>query len=47
MSLLEEFLTGRRLGFRESAETEARKVDAFVILQDQLMREERDATTQD
>jgi hypothetical protein len=44
--LLEECLVRRRLGMRESVETEARKVDAFLILREQMEREERDGTTQ-
>jgi hypothetical protein len=44
--LLEEFLVRRRLGIRESLEMEARKVDAFVILQDELEREEQDGPSQ-
>ncbi len=47
MALLEEFLVRRRMGMREDAETEARKVDAFLILQEQMEREQRDATTND
>ncbi len=46
MALLEEFFVGRRLGIPDSLESEARKVDAFVILRDLMEREERDGTTQ-
>jgi hypothetical protein len=46
LALLEEFLVRRRLGMQESVETEARKVDAFLILREQMEREERDGTTQ-
>jgi hypothetical protein len=46
MVLLEEFLVRRRLGMHESVETEARKVDGFLILREQMEREERDGTTQ-
>jgi hypothetical protein len=46
LALLEEFLVRRRLGIQESLETEARKIDAFLILREQMEREERDVTTQ-
>jgi hypothetical protein len=44
MAMLEEFFVRRRLGMSESLGTEARKVDAFLILRDQVEREERDGT---
>jgi hypothetical protein len=43
---IEEFLVRRRLGIGESLETEARKVDAFLILRDRMEREEHDGTAQ-
>lgn len=46
LSLLEEFLVLRRLGLPVSLDTEARKVDAFLILKEQMEREERDVTTE-
>ena len=46
MGLLEEFFVRRRLGIPESLDTDARKVDAFLILRDQMEGEERDGTTQ-
>lgn len=46
MALLEEFFVGRRLGIADSLDSEARKVDAFVILRDLMEREERDGTSQ-
>jgi hypothetical protein len=44
--LVEEFFVRGRLGVKSSLETPARRVDAFVILQDEMEREERDGTTQ-
>jgi hypothetical protein len=46
IALLEEFFVRSRLGMPNSMETEARKIDAFVILRDLMEREERDGTTQ-
>lgn len=46
LALLEEFFIRRRLGMQESLEMEARKVDAFLILRDEIEREERDGTAQ-
>jgi hypothetical protein len=46
LALLEEFFVRKRLGVQDSLETEARKVDAFLILRDELEGEERDATSQ-
>jgi hypothetical protein len=47
LALLEEFFVRRRLGIHEPLEEmEARKVDAFLILQDEMEREERDGEAQ-
>jgi len=46
VTLLEEFFVRRRLGIADSLETEARKTDAFLILRDQMEREEKDGTAQ-
>ncbi|HEY3825829.1 MAG TPA: hypothetical protein VGL82_14795 [Bryobacteraceae bacterium] len=46
LALLEEFFVKRRLGMNDSLETEARKVDAFLILRDEMEREERDGASQ-
>lgn len=46
LGLLEEFFVRRRLGIAESLETEARKIDAFLILRDQMEREENHGTAQ-
>jgi hypothetical protein len=47
LALLEEFLVRRRLGIQELPEdTEARRVDAFLILREQMEREDRDGTAQ-
>jgi hypothetical protein len=46
LALLEEFFVRRRLGISDSIELEARKVDAFLILRDEMEREERDGETQ-
>ena len=46
LALLEEFFVRRRLGIQDSLEMEARKVDAFLILRDEMEKEERDGTTQ-
>jgi hypothetical protein len=40
LALLEEFFVRRRLGMQDSLELEARKVDAFLILRDEMEREE-------
>ncbi len=42
LALVEEFFVRRRLGIGDSMETEARRVDAFLILRDEMDREERD-----
>ena len=46
LALLEEFFVRRRLGIGDSMELEARKVDAFLILRDEMEREERDGESQ-
>ena len=46
LALLEEFSVRRRLGIGDSIELEARKVDAFLILRDEMEREERDGESQ-
>jgi hypothetical protein len=46
LGLLEEFLVRRRLGIQDSIEMDARKVDAFLILRDEMEREERDGASQ-
>ena len=44
LSLLEEFFVRRRLGMVDGMETPARKIDAFLILREEMEREERDVT---
>jgi hypothetical protein len=46
LALLEEFLVNRRMGIGITLATDARKVDAFLILKEQMEREERDVTTE-
>jgi hypothetical protein len=52
MALLEEFFVRRRLGMpgsiemKDLLEMEARKVDAFLILREEMEREERDGASQ-
>ena len=46
LALVEEFFVRRRLGIPDSLDTEARKVDAFLILRDEMEREERDGASQ-
>jgi hypothetical protein len=46
MALIEEFFVRRRLGIHDSLEMDARKVDAFLILRDEMEREERDGESQ-
>jgi hypothetical protein len=43
---VEDFLVRRRLGISSVSETEARTVDAFLILQNEMDREERDVAQQ-
>jgi hypothetical protein len=43
--LIEEFLVGRRLGMQNGLEMDARKADAFLILQAEMEREQRNGTT--
>ena len=45
LALLEEFFVRRRLGIADGMEMPARKTDAFLILRDEMEREERDATS--
>jgi hypothetical protein len=45
LSLVEEFLVKRRLGIQDSVDLPARKVDAFLILKDEMEREDRDVKT--
>lgn len=45
LALLDEFFVSRALGIPTSAQTPARTVDAFLVLREQLDREERDGTT--
>jgi hypothetical protein len=48
LGLVEEFFVRRRLGFENSTgieTTAARKVDAFLILRDEMEREEWDVKT--
>lgn len=47
LALLEEFFVRQQLGMQESTETEARKIDAFLILRGEMEREKRDGTTHD
>ena len=46
LALVEEFFVRRRLGMEYSVGMEARKVDAFLILRDEMEREERDGEAQ-
>jgi|GEM_PF-556552 len=46
LALVEEFFVRRRLGIQDSLDMEARKVDAFLILRDEMEREERDGASQ-
>jgi predicted Ser/Thr protein kinase len=45
LSLVEEFFVRRRLGVEAGMETPARKLDAFLILREELDREEKDGTS--
>ena len=49
LALLEEFFVRRRLGvaegMAEGMDMPARKVDAFLILREEMEREERDVTS--
>ncbi len=45
LSLLEEFFVRRRLGMPDGMEMTARKADAFLILREEMEREERDVTS--
>ena len=46
LALVEEFFVRRRLGIPYSPELPARNVDAFLILSDEMEREERDVKAQ-
>jgi hypothetical protein len=46
LALVEEFFVRRRLGIEDSPDLEARKVDAFLILRDEMEREELDGKAQ-
>ena len=46
LALVEEFFVRRRLGIPDSSEMAARTVDAFVILSNEMEREERDVKTE-
>ncbi len=46
LTLIEEFMVGRRLGMQNGSDMDARKADAFVILQEEMEREQRNGTTQ-
>lgn len=46
LALIEEFFVRRRLGMQDSLDLPARKVDAFLILRDEMEREERDGEAQ-
>ncbi len=45
LSLLEEFFVRRRLGMTNEMEMAARKVDAFMVLREEMEREEKDVTS--
>ncbi len=45
LALLEEFFVRRRLGMADGMETPARKIDAFLILREEMEREEKDVTS--
>jgi len=45
MALLEEFFVRRRLGMADGMDMPARKVDAFLILREEMEREEKDGTS--
>jgi hypothetical protein len=44
LTLIEEFLVGRRLGMQNGLDMDARKADAFLILQEETEREQRNGT---
>jgi hypothetical protein len=46
LALIEEYFVTRQLGIPDSLDTEARKVDAFLLLKDLIVKEERDVTSQ-
>lgn len=45
LATVEEFLVRQRLGIQDSFDLPARKVDAFLILRDEMEREQRDVKT--
>lgn len=45
LSMLEDFFVSRALGIPSSVDIPARTADAFLILREQLEREERNGTT--
>lgn len=45
LALVEEFFVRRKLRMDTGLSLEARKADAFLILQDEMEREERDVQT--
>jgi hypothetical protein len=46
LAAIEEYFVTRQLGIPDSLDTEARKVDAFLLLKDLIVKEERDVTSQ-
>jgi hypothetical protein len=46
LALLEKFFVRMRLGIPDSMNTAAREIDAFLILRDELEREQRNGTSQ-
>src|SRR5207248_1325161 len=46
LAWIEEFFVRRRLETEDLIELDARTVDAFLILRDEMEREQRDGTTQ-
>ena len=45
LALVEEFFVRRQMAMTAGMDTEARKVDAFLILRDEMEREEQDGTS--
>jgi hypothetical protein len=46
LALVEEFAARRRLSIPDSLDIDARKIDAFLILQREMENEQRDVQTQ-
>ena len=46
LALVEEYFVARRLGIPDSLDTDARKVDAFLLLKDLITKEETCGTSQ-